>query len=102
MLYFLFTCDFLSCVPWSARSDSHSDLGELLFGQVQRMVDHTDSVLNQVGASGQVCAQDGIVSNVHEGHHGVPALVIVPHLHQWWTVTQIGDYKLKYAHSRLH
>lgn len=51
------------------------------------MVDGGDPVLVQVGALGQVGAEDGVVGHVHEGNHGVPALVVVPHL-QWETNRQ--------------
>ena len=59
---------------------SHGDLGELLPGQVQRVVDGRDPVLIQGGGAGQRRPQDGVVGHVHEGDHGVPALVVVPHL----------------------
>lgn len=44
------------------------------------MVDGSDSVFVQVRSFGQVCAEDSIVGHVHESNHGVPALVVVPHL----------------------
>lgn len=44
------------------------------------MVDGGDSVFVQVGTFGQVRPEDGVVGHVHEGNHGVPALVVVPHL----------------------
>lgn len=65
----------------------HCDLGELLLGEVEGVVDGGDPVLVQVGAFGQVGAEDGVVGHVHEGNHGVPALVVVPHL-QWETSRQ--------------
>ena len=65
-----------------AGGHSHSDLRELLFGKVQRMVDGSDPILGQIGSSGQVCTQDGVVGHVHERHHGMPALIIIPHLGQ--------------------
>lgn len=65
----------------------HCDLGELLLGEVEGVVDGSDPVLVQVGAFGQVGAENGVVGHVHEGNHGVPALVVVPHL-QWETNRQ--------------
>lgn len=44
------------------------------------MVDGSDSKLHGFGARGQEGSQDGVIGHVHEGHHGVPAFVIVPHL----------------------
>lgn len=44
------------------------------------MVDDGDSKFIQVGSFGQVCAKDGVIGDIHERHHGVPALVVVPHL----------------------
>lgn len=44
------------------------------------MVDGSDSKLYGIGARGQEGSQDGVIGHVHEGHHGVPAFVIVPHL----------------------
>lgn len=67
----------------------HCDLRELLFGEVERVVDGSDSVFSQVGTFGQVGPEDGVVGHVHEGNHGVPALVVVPHL-QWETNRQLG------------
>lgn len=63
-----------------AIGHSHSDLRELLFGQVQRMVDGSDSIFVQVSSFGQVCTEDGVVGHVHERDHGMPALIVVPHL----------------------
>lgn len=74
------------------QHDSHSDLRELSFGQVQRMVYRSDAVFSQVGTFGEVCTQDGVISHIHEGHHGVPALIVVPHLWKCWMVTQTGGY----------
>lgn len=61
---------------------SHSDLRELLFGEVQRVVDGGDPVFVQVSSFGQVCTEDGVVGHVHERHHGMPALVVVPYLYK--------------------
>ena len=44
------------------------------------MVDGGDAVLHGVGRGGQEGPEDGVVGHVHEGRHGVPALVVVPHL----------------------
>ena len=67
--------------PWRLGAPhSHGDLGELLPGQVQRVVDGGDAVMIQGGVSGQRGPQDGVVGHIHEGDHGVPALVVVPHL----------------------
>lgn len=44
------------------------------------MVNGSDSKLHGFGARGQEGSQDGVIGHVHEGHHGVPAFVIVPHL----------------------
>lgn len=66
---------------------SHSDLRELFFGEVQRMVDHSDSIFSQVGTFRQVCTKNGIISHIHERHHGMPALIVVPHLWKCCTVT---------------
>ena len=67
-------------VELSGTGHSHSDLRELFLGEVQGVVDSSDPILIQVGASGQVCPEDGVVGHVHERHHGMPALVVVPHL----------------------
>lgn len=44
------------------------------------MVDGSDSKLGGFGMRGQEGSQDGVIGHVQEGHHGVPAFVIVPHL----------------------
>lgn len=60
--------------------DVHRDLGELLLGEVQRMVDGGDAkLLGSVGGRKE-SPQDGVVGHVHVGHHGVPAFVVVPDL----------------------
>lgn len=51
------------------------------------MVDGGDAVLHGVSVGGQVGPQDGVVGHVHEGHHGVPAFIVVPHLRQKVTST---------------
>lgn len=79
---------FSSCLFLQAHL--HCDLRELLFGEVQWVVDGGDSVFIQVGTFGQVCPEDAVVGHVHEGNHGVPALVVVPHL-QWETDRQLGS-----------
>lgn len=53
------------------------------------MVNGGDSVFVQIGTFGQVCPQNAVVGHVHEGNHGVPALVVVPHL-QSETICQLG------------
>lgn len=63
-----------------AEVDSHSDLRELFFGEVQRMVDGSDSIFSKVSFSGQVCTEDCIVGHVHKRYHGMPALIVIPHL----------------------
>lgn len=52
------------------------------------MIDGSDSKLHGVGVWRQEGSEDGVIGHIHEGHHGVPAFVIVPHLamectHQW-------------------
>lgn len=58
----------------------HGDFRQLLLGEVQRVVDGSDSKLCSFGAWRQEGSQDGVIGHVHEGHHGVPAFVVVPHL----------------------
>lgn len=62
------------------RKHSHCDFRKLLFGEVQRVVDGGDAELCGFGVRGEEGAQDGVVGHVHEGHHGVPAFVIIPDL----------------------
>lgn len=52
------------------------------------MIDSSDSKLHGFGVWRQEGSEDGVIGHIHEGHHGVPAFVIVPHLtmehtHQW-------------------
>lgn len=63
-----------------AAAHSHSDLRELALGEVERVVDSCDPIFVQVGSFRQICTQDGVVGHVHERHHSVPALVVVPNL----------------------
>lgn len=63
-----------------AEGHSHCDLRELLFGQVQRMVDNCDPVFVQICSFWKICAKDGIVGHVHKRHHGMPALIVIPNL----------------------
>lgn len=44
------------------------------------MVDDGDAKLNRFGGRRQEGPQDGVIGHIHEGHHGVPAFVVVPHL----------------------
>lgn len=44
------------------------------------MVDGRDSIFVQFRSFGQVRTEDGVVGHVHEGNHGMPSLVVVPHL----------------------
>lgn len=44
------------------------------------MVDGRDAELNGFGRRREEGTQDGVIGDVHEGHHGVPAFVVVPHL----------------------
>ena len=68
---------------------SHGDLGQLLLGEVERVVDGGDAVLHRVGGGRQEGPEDGVVGHVHEGRHGVPALVVVPHLTRAKTGTRM-------------
>lgn len=76
----IFLCWVLLSLP--EKRHLHSNLRELFSGEVQRVVDGRDSILIQVSSFGQVGAQDGVVGHVHEGHHSMPSLIVVPHL---WT-----------------
>lgn len=64
------------------RSGAHSqsDLGQLLLGQVQRVVEGADAVLAGVSSLRQVCPKDGVVHHVDEGADAVPAFVVKPDL----------------------
>ncbi len=44
------------------------------------MVDGSDAKLNRFGGRRQEGSQDGVIGYIHEGHHGVPAFVVVPNL----------------------
>lgn len=52
------------------------------------MVDGGDAELDRLGGRRQEGPQDGVVGHVHEGHHGVPAFVVVPHLTEESVVNQ--------------
>lgn len=60
------------------HSQSHE--GELLLGEVERVVGDGDAVLAGILSCWQISPQDGVVCHVEEGHHTVPGLVIEPHL----------------------
>lgn len=60
--------------------DSQSDLGQLLLGQVQRVVEGADAVRAGVRPRGQVRPEDGVVHHVDEGADAVPAFVVEPDL----------------------
>lgn len=44
------------------------------------MVDGSDAKRGRVGGPGQEGPQNGVISHIHEGHHGMPAFVIIPYL----------------------
>lgn len=56
-------------------------LRELLFGQIERVVERIDAELGALWAGGEIRAQDGIVHDVEERSDAVPALVIEPDLY---------------------
>lgn len=70
----------------------HRDVRQLLFGEVQRVIDGSDSKLHGFGVWRQEGSQDGVIGHIHEGHHGVPAFVIVPHL----TMERTRQWKVHY------
>lgn len=67
--------------PTGAQTQhSQCSLRELLLGEVQGVVDGRDAIECGVRACRQLCPQQPIVGHVEEGDHGVPALVVEPHL----------------------
>ena len=56
------------------------DLGQLLLGEVEWVVEGTDAVLAGVLAGGQAGAQDSVVHHVQERPDAVPPLVVEPDL----------------------
>lgn len=81
--------------------DSHSDLRKLLLGEVQRVVNGSDSVFIQDSSFGQVGAEDGVVGHIHERHHSMPALIVVPHLQRNFDLNTAGlhRYQLCLVHG---
>lgn len=63
---------------------SHSDFRKLLFGEIQRVIDGGDPILDRFGERREEGSQNGVIGHIHEGHHGVPAFVIIPHLTKDW------------------
>lgn len=57
-----------------------SNLGQLLLGQVQGVVEGPDAVLAGVGPRGQVGSQDAVIDHVDEGADAVPAFIVEPDL----------------------
>ncbi len=55
-------------------------LWELLFGEVERMVECFDAEFGAIQAGGQIRTQDGIVQDIEEPPNTVPALIIEPDL----------------------
>lgn len=55
-------------------------LGQLLLGEVERMIESSDAKLGGLLVGGQTCPQDGVVHHVEEGADAVPALVVEPDL----------------------
>lgn len=55
-------------------------LWELLFGEVERMVERFDPEFGLIQAGGQISTQDGIVHDIEEPSDTVPALIIEPDL----------------------
>lgn len=56
------------------------DLGQLLLGEVEWVVEGTDAILAGVLAGGQAGAQDSVVHHVQERTDAVPPLVVEPDL----------------------
>lgn len=63
-----------------AHANSHGGGGELLLGEVERVIGHGDAVAAGLLLGRQVAPQDGVVGNAEEGHHAVTRLVVEPHL----------------------
>lgn len=61
-------------------SHSHCYLSQLLFGEVEWVVVGRYAIAASLSSSWKAGAEKPIVHNVHKGHHGVPALVVEPHL----------------------
>lgn len=59
---------------------SQRHLGQLLLGEVQRVVEGSDAVHAGVLPLRQVGPQDAVVHHIDEGADAVPALVVEPHL----------------------
>lgn len=55
-------------------------LWELLFGEVERMVESFDAEFGPLLAGWQISTQDGIVHDTEERSNTVPALIIEPDL----------------------
>lgn len=66
-----------------ACSDLQRHVGQLLLGQVQRVIGHRDAVLTRIASCRQISPQDGIVGHAEEGHHTMPGLVVEPHLQRY-------------------
>lgn len=67
----------------SAFVHSQGGVGQLLLGEVERVIEHGDAVAAGVLLGRQAAPQEGVVGNVEEGHHAVPCLVVEPHLPRW-------------------
>lgn len=66
--------------PVFLPDDSHGRTGELLFAEVEGVIDDGDAVLARVLSRWQISSQDAVVGHAKEGRHGVPQLVVEPHL----------------------
>lgn len=64
--------------PWLAEYSQCG--GELLFGEIKRMVKGWDSVQFGLHFSWKISSEDGIRGHVQEGYNSMPSLVIEPHL----------------------
>lgn len=62
------------------HDDSHGRTGELLFAEVEGVIGDGDAVLARVLSRWQISSEDAVVGHTKEGCHGVPQLVVEPHL----------------------
>lgn len=75
-------CMYMGLSVWSGCFQIYLQrhLRELLFGEVERMVESFDAELGALRAGGQISTQDSIVHDIEERSDTVPALIIEPNL----------------------
>ena len=59
---------------------SHGRRGELVLGEIERVIRDRDAVLMWILSCGQISSKDAVAGHTEKGHNAMPCLVVEPHL----------------------